>query len=117
MLARDDNGRIDSAGVEALLRSLTARQPSKVEEMAVRAFARGNASAGQQRMAFKYLMELGGGADMMFDPLNERLTAFRLGSQAVAQAMCTLAGAAWFVVPSHGESAEIDQEEGTARGH
>ncbi len=116
MLARDATGKLADPRVIALLSALAAREPSKAEEMALRACARGHGSSGQQKMAMKYALELGGAGDLMFDPASERVTSFRLGSQAVAQTLAALAGAAWLSFREQSDGAEADMSEGAERG-
>lgn len=96
MLQRDANKRVIDTRVAGHLTALGARGPSEAEESSLRALARGSASAGQQKMALRYVLELAGAGDLVFAPDNERLTAFRLGSQAAAQALATIAGGVLF---------------------
>lgn len=110
MLARDPHGNADDPRISDYLALLGARGPSKSEEQAIRAVARGVASAGQQKIAFRYaLEELGGAARISFEPESERVSAFRSGSQAAAQILAITAGAAW--VSFRNDSAEIDMSE------
>lgn len=105
MLQRDLKGAPNEARITALLSALSARAPSIAEEQALRALSRGLATPGQQKMALRYALDLGGAGDLMFHRDNERITAFRLGSQALVQAIATIAGAAWV-------SFRADSEEG-----
>lgn len=97
MLKRDANKQVIDERVSAHLSALGAPGPSESEELALRALAIGTASAGQQKIAWRYILGLGGAGALMFNAQNERLTAFRLGSQAAAQALSTAGGGAWVV--------------------
>lgn len=117
MLARDEtSGRLNDPRVNDHLELLGARAPSKSEEMALKALARGTASAGQQKMAIKYILEGGGAGRIMFEPSNDRLSAFRAGSQTLSQLIANIAGAAWLSFRETSDSAEHDMEKGTERG-
>lgn len=115
MLVRDDNGRVDDARVVDHLELLGARAPSKVEEQSLKALARGSASAGQQKIAIKYVLEVGGAGRIMFEPTSDRLSAFRAGSQTLAQLIANIAGASWLSFRETTDGAEVDQE-GQDRG-
>lgn len=108
MIARDAEGRVIDAGLAGLLGPLGARAPSLAEEAALRAVARGMASTGQQKIAFRYTLELMGAAALAFDAGSERLTSFRLGAQAGAQALSLIAGGTWLAFPSVDESEDPD---------
>lgn len=108
MLARDESGRVTEPGLLPLLSALGASAPTKAEEQALRAIARGQASEGQQKIAWAYTMKLGGVSHLMFDSASERVTSFRLGSQAVAQTLAAIAGASWVAFRSEAESTEVE---------
>lgn len=95
MLKRDPEDHVVDARVAQHLAQLGARGPDLAEEQALRALARGLASPGQQKLALRYALELGGAAALVFEPASDRLTTFRLGSQALAQTLATVAGGAW----------------------
>lgn len=119
MLERDpQNQAVTDARVVQHLVLLGARAPSKAEEQAIAALARGQASPGQQKMGLKYALELGGAGALAFDPANERLSAFRAGSQALAQVIANIAGAAWlsFRETSVGAETDVTEQEGRSRG-
>ena len=110
MIERDPNKKVVDPSVSAHLALLGARDPTEGEERALRALARGQASEGQQKLALRFMLSAGGAATLCFDARNERLSAFRQGSQAWAQALATIAGASWIVF--RGEAAEGGGEDG-----
>lgn len=111
MLARNTDGAVTDPRVIAILAALAGRAPSIAEEHSMRALARGHASAGQQKIALRYLLELGGAGDLMFCG-DERTTSFRLGSQALTQVLATIAGGAWLSFAGPSEEDEDDDGPG-----
>lgn len=90
------------------LRAMGARRPRDDEAKALRAVMRGNASAGQQRLAMIYVMaELCGVGSVPFVAGAADVSAFRAGSHAVGIAMAAIAEAVLMRFPGEGEGERI----------